>query len=172
MLQSVSLHDFDALYDIMTKSFPTDELRPYALQRALFAREDYRVYGLFDGAELQAFMAVYTLEKALFVEHFAVSAKYRNQGLGAKLLQELIAGSELPLCLEVEPPRTVLAKRRIGFYERNGFFYNDFPYFQPPLAEGQKPVELKLMTTGHPLSETEFQKLKALLHTRVYQKAK
>ena len=52
------------------------------------------------------------------------------------------------ICLEVELPETEMAARRIGFYERNGFYYNDYFYMQPPIAEGRNAIPLRLMTTG------------------------
>ena len=65
-------------------------------------------------------------------------------------------------------PETVLAARRIAFYERNGFFLNDFPYLQPPLSNGRDPVPLRVMTSGRAVSREEFERIKALLYTRVY----
>ena len=37
------------------------------------------------------------------------------------MLQELVKQYQKPICLEVELPEDELTRRRIGFYERNGF---------------------------------------------------
>ncbi|MBR7146301.1 MAG: GNAT family N-acetyltransferase, partial [Oscillospiraceae bacterium] len=52
---------------------------------------------------------------------FAVREDCRGSGIGSELLDELIGTLPHPICLEVEPPETEIAKRRIAFYERNGF---------------------------------------------------
>ena len=72
----------------------------------------------------------------------------RGLGLGSKMLKETAKLFEKPLCLEVEPPTTDIARRRIRFYERNGMCFNDYEYVQPPLSEGQNSLPLKIMTSG------------------------
>lgn len=169
MLKRVPPEKFDAIYRILEDSFPADERRPYAPQRALFLRREYKVLGLYsEQNDLKALFALYEFDDMIFLEHFAVASEYRNQGLGSVMLRELMNSTEKPICLEVEPPKTGLAVRRIAFYERNGFCFNDYFYTQPPLAEGQNPVELKLMSSGRPLTEPEFQNVKGLLYARVY----
>ncbi len=169
MLQRLDATDFDNVYSLLESSFPTDEIRPYGLQKALFDNPAYRVLGLKDREKIQGLITVYDLNAVLFVEHFAVHPRCRNLGLGSRILQELFTCGEKPICLEVELPLTEQARRRIGFYRRNGFYYNDYPYVQPPLAPGQNPVDLRLMTSGKELTAGEFEAVKTLLYREVYQ---
>jgi hypothetical protein len=54
-----------------------------------------------------------------------------------------------PVALEVELPTDALTRRRVGFYERNGFvLHGDFEYLQPPYKPGDDELPLKLMTHG------------------------
>ena len=85
-------------------------------------------------------------------EHFAVSPKWRNGGVGARILKEVMETVPGMFCLEVELPKDELSKRRIRFYERNGFFLNPYPYVQPPLSDGQEELPLQIMTAGNPIS--------------------
>ena len=78
------------------------------------------------------------------------------------------ATMDLSEMMEVELPETEMAARRIGFYERNGFYYNDYFYMQPPIAEGRNAIPLRLMTTGGPLDEEEFSRMQGLLYKNVY----
>ncbi len=167
MLTKLEMNDFDGMYKILDESFPVDEKRPYEKQRALMDDPIYSVYGIKDGDEIKAIAAVYQLGDTLFLEHLAVSARYRNGGLGALMLSELRALG-YTVCLEVELPATEIAKRRIGFYERNGFCYNDYRYIQPALADGQNPIELRIMTSGGSLGESEFIKLRDLIYEKAY----
>ncbi len=170
MLHRLHQEDFDTIYRILCDSFPPDERRDYAPQLALFDREIFTTYGLREesSAQVMALITVYDLGECAYVEHFAVSESYRNRGLGSVILSELIAACDKPLILEVELPETEMARRRIGFYERNGFFLNDYPYIQPPYGPDKQPVPLRIMSTDHPLTAEEFQAVKTALYREVY----
>lgn len=107
----------------------------------------------------------------MFIEHFAVNPLYRNNGLGGKILNDLLKKLKKQVCLEVELPTTVIARRRIGFYERNGFFLNLYPYEQPPLSQGKKALPLHVMTSGGFADEQRFRRIKSALYKKVYRKA-
>ncbi len=173
MLKLLTQSDFPKIYEIMEQSFPGEEYRPYERQLALMERECYRIYGEVDPTGvLRGFMAVWGLPEYCFLEHFAVSPKERNGGLGTAMLGELKELYCEPICLEVEPPANELTRRRVGFYERNGFYLNPYAYEQPSLGEDRKPVSLKIMTTGGYLSPVEFQIVKEMLYTEVYEKSR
>lgn len=171
MIELLTRDDFDEMFAIMEESFPKDEYRTRAGQRKLFEQPEYQVYAMRDEdtGNIKGFIAVWDLETVVFVEHFAVNPNFRNGGLGSKILQELRGKFDKPLCLEVELPENEMAVRRIGFYERNGFFLNRYPYKQLPLAEGQNEIPLYIMTTGKAVDEMEFQEIRELLYETVYQ---
>lgn len=167
-MQRLTQNDFDALFSLMEKSFPADEYRDRAAQKALFDNPLYAVYGLKDGAAVKAFIATWQFSDFAFVEHFAVDPSCRNNGIGKKMLNDLIKHLGKPVCLEVEPPTSDITRRRIGFYERNGFFLNTYPYEQPPLSRGKKALRLHVMTSGAAADERRFQKIKSALYEKVY----
>ena len=153
----------------MKESFPEDEYRTYEGQKALLDDDAYRIYGIREeDGNVLGVLAVWDLEEYAFLEHFAVSPAYRNLGIGRDALADLIAISQKPVCLEVEPPESEITRRRVGFYSRNGFFLNNYSYFQPSLAEGRTAVPLYIMTYGRSVDESEFLKIKNTLYTRVY----
>lgn len=170
MLKKLDRKDFDKVYSIMKQSFPQDEYRPYEGQKALLNEESYQIYVLTEEEtdEIKGFITVWEYEKLAFVEHLAVSSKYRNGGLGSVILKETANFLGKMMCLEVELPDTEIASRRIGFYKRNGYYLNEYPYIQPALAEGQDPVPLLLMTTYKELSEKEFEQVRDFLYEKVY----
>lgn len=171
MIELLTRYDFDEMFALMEESFPKDEYRTRAGQRNLFELPEYQAYAMRDeqSGSIKGFITVWDLETIVFVEHFAVDPRFRNGGLGAKIFKELSAKFDKPLCLEVELPETEMAVRRIGFYERNGFFLNRYPYKQLPLAEGQKEIPLYIMTTEKAVDEAEFQAIRELLYATVYQ---
>ncbi|MFR5732848.1 MAG: GNAT family N-acetyltransferase [Clostridium sp.] len=163
MLQRINETNFPEIYRIMQASFSDDEYRPYDEQLALFEEPEYRIYYMPAG-----FLAVWEFESFIYIEHFAVDPALRNSGTGSAMLQELIKQYQKPICLEVELPEDELTRRRIGFYERNGFVFNEYPYIQPPISKGKSPVPLRIMTYRSEITREEFQKMKEILYRRVY----
>lgn len=170
MLKKLQAQNFDEVYSIMEEAFPIDERRPYEEQKALLSREAYCIYILqnTDSDEIKAFITVYRFPKFAYVEHFATNRKFRNQGLGAVVLKELSGLLSCGICLEVELPETEIAKRRIAFYKRNGFYLNEFSYMQPPISMGKRAIPLLIMTSGGRVTQGEFEKIKSVLYQNVY----
>ena len=158
---------FDEVFAIMQASFPLDEYRPCDEQHALLADARYRLHTITENGHAVAFAATWNFDSFLFVEHLAVSPHCRNRGLGAALLARLQAAHKR-LCLEVELPENELSRRRIGFYERCGFTFNEYPYTQPPISRGRAPVPLRLMSTDGPLTPAEFTAVRDTLYHEVY----
>ena len=102
------------------------------------------------------------------MDNFAVNREYRNGGIGAEVLHRLHELMDKQLCLEVEPPENELARRRIGFYCRNGFVLNEYHYIQPPMSEGKNSIPLFIMTSKEAVDEERFKFLRRVLYERVY----
>ena len=170
MLQVMRPREFHKIYTLMENSFPYDEYRSYEEQRKLLGNPRYTIYVVRDNEQedIKAFITVYRFDDFAFVEHFAVNPKFRNQGLGAVVLRELDKMLRCLICLEVEPPETEFAQRRIRFYERNGFYLNRYPYVQPAFSEDRNAIPLYIMTTGQPVSEKDFHYIKSVLYKEVY----
>ena len=169
MLQFTSQSDFSEIYRIMQASFSDDEYRPYDEQLALFEEPEYWIYYMpAIGMERAGFLAVWEFESFTYIEHFAVDPVLRNSGTGSAMLQELVRKYQKQICLEVELPEDELTRRRIGFYERNGFVFNEYPYIQPPISKGKSPVPLRIMTYGSAITQDTFEEMKRVLYQRVY----
>ncbi len=168
MLNLITINEFDKVYEILEQSFPLNERRTYQGQKQLLNKDYYKIYALKEKEEIKAFIAVYELQSFIFIEHFAVNERYRNQGLGSLILSELNSIYDKPFILEVEKPEIELAKRRIEFYKRNGFFYNDYHYIQPSLNDTSSPIELKIMSTKTNLKENEFFEVAKRIYNMVY----
>ena len=182
MLQRINETDFPEIYRIMQASFSDDEYRPYDEQLALFEEPEYWIYYMpaigmervgnhsTGNSTMHAagFLAVWEFESFTYIEHFAVDPVLRNSGTGSAMLQELVRKYQKQICLEVELPEDELTRRRIGFYERNGFVFNEYPYIQPPISKGKSPVPLRIMTYGSAITQDTFEEMKRVLYQRVY----
>lgn len=166
----ISVTTFNEIFAIMEASFPVSEIRTYSGQRALLANPNYHLFAEKDeeGRTL-AFLAAWEFPELRFVEHIAVNPEVRSGGIGKKLMNSYIGRSDKPVLLEVEPPDGELEQRRIGFYERLGFYLNPYNYVQPPLRTGQAELPLRIMTHPEPVSSKQFQRFREILYTEVYQ---
>ena len=167
-LEKLDRSDFEEVYRIMEQSFPADERRKKEGQQKLLEEEKYELLGVRNGRRLLAFLAVWEFAEFVFIEHFAVSETARNSGIGGKMLEELARQKAGKVVLEVELPEDSLKKRRIGFYERHGFTFNEYPYIQPPMGEDRHEIPLRIMSAPEPLSEDEFQSVRTELYKSVY----
>ncbi len=170
MIRQLKENEFDIVFNILENSFPKDEYRPYDEQKALLKNENYSIYVLddYENKSIKAFITLWVLEDFVFIEHFAVNQSYRNQGIGSLILQDVKDMLKGQICLEVELPKNELTIRRITFYERNGFFYNDYPYIQPAISKGRQPIPLRIMTSGNYISRERFNKIKTIIYRDVY----
>lgn len=167
-LEALKKSDFEAVWNIMEESFPVEERRNHRGQEQILAEPYYHLYGCKQEGKLAAFFAVWEFEDFSFIEHFAVEKNHRNGGIGAALLGQLLAAVKAPVVLEVELPEGELPKRRIGFYERNGFVTNPYDYMQPAMSEQGRAIPLRIMSNPEELGAAEFEKVRDALYRYVY----
>ena len=170
MLDKITSENFDIFYDILSYSFPKNELRPKRNMQRTMKNEKYVLLSYSEGNRIIGGTAIWQLSDFIFIEYLAVDKSFRNKGFGAQILKELADLYKLPLVLEAEPPDTDIAKRRIGFYRRNGFFLNDYPYEQPAYSEKQAAVPLVIMTSEGFINPERFTDIKRAIYKEVYNK--
>lgn len=165
----LSEKDLIRIYELMKEAFPKAERRTEdGFRRCLKSPYLQIIVKRDDDNKIVAFLKVWEFEEFRFVEHFAVDSACRGRGLGGKMLDHYMAQSSLPVVLEVEPPDGETEIRRIGFYERLGFYLNQYDYNQPPLREGGETIPLKIMSYREPLNEQAFQEIKNTLYNKAY----
>jgi ribosomal protein S18 acetylase RimI-like enzyme len=103
-----------------------------------------------------------------FIEHFAVAESQRGKGYGQKVMMDFIAGGKV--LLEVEPPSSADAIRRVNFYKRVGMVCLSFPYLQPSYSKTGKPYQMVLMSSlaeedGGGIAETVKLVLEKVYHS-------
>lgn len=166
--------DFEKVYPILAQSFPETELRTREDQLALLQNERYRLYAIKDeNRKNGGVIAAWELpDDLMYVDHFAILPEKRNHGFGGDVLDMFLDWKRKKVVLEVELPEDELTRRRIGFYERHGFVWNDYPYMQPPMRKGQKPFPLRLMTRPGALDVETYEQYRSTLHHIVYRYTK
>ncbi len=152
---------------LMEEAFPPEE-------RPTFAHIDNRGsnYHLCvieqNGTKLGIF-AYWNFGTFLYIEHFAIGNKLRNNGIGSEALNHFLqnTGYNRQIVLEVEMPGNPLPTRRIEFYKRHGFVENAFQYLQPPYRTGDGFLPMAIMS-HQPLQKEDFENVKQTLYTEVY----
>lgn len=162
---------FEEVWNLFSASLPANELRTYSGQRRLLEHPSYHLLvRTGHTGHTVAAMAAWEFPSFRFIEHFAVDPSLRGQGTGGFLLDQYTKTAPSPVILEVEPPDTHTAARRIDFYKRHGFHTAPFAYQQLPLREGDSPAPLLLMQYPIPLNKTAFEQVRDILYQEVYGK--
>jgi GNAT superfamily N-acetyltransferase len=161
---------FDQVFEIMKQSFPEAEYREYSEQKKLLSNSCYHLLTEEnEHNDVIGFLAGWEFESFRYVEHVAVSSNIRGGGIGKRLMERFMNQSAKPVILEVELPEDELKRRRIGFYERLGFYLGDHSYVQPPLrAVRQQNLSLQIMSYPAKLTPTQFEMVRKLLYKEVY----
>ena len=159
--------ELELIRPLYLAAFPLAERRPFETYARLLNDPAYGLDILrADGAPIGVF-SYWRLDGFTFIEHFAVEAQQRGQGLGSAALQAFIASHSGQIVLEVEPANSsALARRRIAFYERQGFVLSQVEYVQPPYLADGAAVSLKLMS--YPAALADYAAVRAELYRRVY----
>ena len=165
LLERIQKNEFDQIYTLLEENFIPEECREREIARTLLANPDFTVYHTVDGDNNVGFVTVWSFEDFDFIEHFVTYEAYRNKGYGARVLELLKSRGKI-LVLEAELPVDGIQKRRIAFYERNGFVKNQNPYVQPPYRQGKNGVPMVLLSCPSELSN--FENTVKQLYQKVY----
>lgn len=145
-LEKIKTEEFDYIYSQMQQNFIIDEIRDKIQAYELLSDNSYSIYNIIENDIKVGFITTWELQDFLFVEHFVIYKEFRKKGYGSKALSLVkeIAGL---VVLEVEHPLTDTAKKRINFYQNNGFIGNDYNYMQPSYRKGGNKVPLIIMSS-------------------------
>lgn len=152
------------------QSFPANERRRFDTLRLLLPCPDMHLCALIDQDQLVGFIIYWQWPHVLFVEHFAIDPNRRGNQLGQRALDELLRIDSLCYVLEVELPGDDISRRRVHFYERQGFSLNPFPYAQPPYEAGNPPIPMHLLSIPIIPRQEDFDTFSALIKERVYER--
>lgn len=156
--------------ELMHESFPVDERRDDDAQRYNTDHNQlFAAYLITEGEINIGLITLWKLDGFYYVEHLATSPQVRNKGYGKMIIQALLHDfSDYTIVLEVELPEDDLSKRRIGFYERNGFKLCHKPYMQPPYRSVGTPIPMHVMYSGDRPIDDIFDKIKSEIYRNVY----
>lgn len=169
---------FEALWDIMECSFPPEELyrseqllqhMDHPVCSPVFIHQKVtKATNIISDKAIGALIA-WDFPDFYFGEYLAILPEMRNRGNGEDLMYLLPDSLEKPILFECEPPKTDIARRRINFYRRCGYFVYDREYLMPALHPEDAPIPMHLMGGGkNPLKNENLKEAVDLLYKSVY----
>ncbi len=157
---------------LMAGSFPREEYRPPVVLRQYIAEKaDFHAHIILSDNAPAGLLNWWTFQGFCYIEHFAIDPALRGRGIGREALRQFCTTIWQPIVLEVEPPDTEMAIRRIGFYRKLGFTLWEQPYTQPPYRpeEDDRYLPMRLMVYGALKSDRDYEAVKSTLYKEVYQ---
>ena len=132
-IQNTDTNEYKSMERLLTSAFPEEEYRDLAEMRE-FTRNRQKFHNnmIYDGCTFIGLITYWDFGSFFYVEHFTTLHSMRNRGYGRAILETMKEMLRLPIVLEVEFPTEEMAKRRIGFYKRQGFKLWEHEYMQPP----------------------------------------
>lgn len=151
------------LYQI---SFPLHEQREAFSQEKILHDKDYHFCLIYDKSIFIGILLYWEWDGYIYIEHFCILPKARNQSYGERTLS-LLKDGKTTVILEIDPPNDSISVRRKGFYERCGFTENSYRHIHPPYHRGNSGHSLVVMTYPRPISQEEYGSFQTYLSSRI-----
>lgn len=160
----------DQAVELYQSAFPEEERRPTKQWLQLNEENPYfQILLIEHEGKFAGIFAYWDFSDFIYVEHFATSPLLRGKGLGRDVMESFVKRHDgVPIILEVELPKTSIALRRIGFYERQGFTIINKPYTQPPYPGQTVGLPLHIMSTDAVYASECFDQIVDIIHREVY----
>ncbi|MGS0748230.1 GNAT family N-acetyltransferase [Halpernia sp. GG3] len=131
-------------------TFPENERRSEAQFEHLFQQKKVKLFSILNVSDFIGYLIIWQLDDFIFLEHFEIFKEFRNQQFGAKVLKRVTEVNP-HVILETEPELlNDDSKRRIKFYDQNGFHQISDSYIQPSYGEGKESLKLLLFANFQP----------------------
>lgn len=159
---------FGEAWRLYLKSFPPQERRRLPTQKKIMDTPPYHFELALEVGSMIGFVLWWGFDDVRYIEHLATFPHLRGKGHGARILKKFIEADDTPVLLEVEPPTDDISRRRVGFYERAGFVFNDHDYSHPPYKKGGERVRLMIMTYPAAITKSEMRRFVKKYHPVIH----
>ncbi|MCQ2229547.1 MAG: GNAT family N-acetyltransferase [Bacteroidales bacterium] len=134
--------------NLLIEAFPPEERRPLEQQRQYTDHNtQFQAQVIICDFDFAGILNTWNLGDVTYVEHLAIKKELRGLGLASQALSKLKLRGK-PIILEVEPATDETTRKRIQFYEKNGFRSEPVIYEQPSYGEGLPAIAMRIMTCG------------------------
>ena len=166
-----SLNEYASYLDkaktLYENSFPFEEKRSEAEQARVMENPLYKMSFISEN-QFEGIMYYWETADFLYLEHLAVVPELRSKGIASQALSILKRKSaDKPIILEIDPPVDDVSKRRLAFYNRNGFVMNEHKHIQPKYHKGDCDLELKILSFPRKIDCLEYDAFRQFLNAEV-----
>lgn len=158
---------FERAINLLEQSFIADE-RP-TFNQSLLDNRQYTLSAWYSDQKFVGCLSWWSFDRFTFMEHIAIAPEERNSGLGAAIIRSFLHRSQDTLSIgECELATTKVAARRIEFFKRLEFSFNDYNYMQPAYSRSKSPVAMHLISYPRAMTAEECFEYSQIIRTRVY----
>jgi ribosomal protein S18 acetylase RimI-like enzyme len=169
--KTATLSELELIRNLYLIAFPANERRSFEGFQQQFIREEAcSIFIVKDLKGTVGFCTLWEFDSFSFIEHMAIFPEVRGKKIGEAVLSLLINKRKSPLLLEAEPPADEISRRRISFYQRNGFHLLDKHYIQPSYDGVTPGPELRLMTTQLHMNHEDLERYTEIIKDNVYRR--
>lgn len=158
---------YQSFHKLYCTSFPIFEQRTVPQQAAAFQHKAYKLSAFTENNLFIGFIAYWEFDTYLYVEHFAISSELRGKGYGSKLLSRFIQSTDKIVLLEIDPITDSQSEARLRFYQKCGFYKNEYCHKHPAYRDEYQPHSLIVLTTQREISEDEYRQFNLDLNKTV-----
>lgn len=152
---------WDQVWRLYSDSFPEHERRRISSHTRASEDNDFHTYMAVDNGNLLAILFYWQYDSTIYIEHIAVSPTMRGKNIGSTLLREFIEQNKnFSFILEIEPPVDEITKRRLSFYEKLGFRFNDYDYTHPSYNKKGPDHKLNILSYPDKITKEQFDRFK------------
>ncbi|MDQ0224383.1 GNAT family N-acetyltransferase [Metabacillus niabensis] len=173
ILQKITVNNYEIneLFNYLNQDFKSFERLPLFIIRSALKKGILNAVYLTDGQQVYGYAIYQTVPtyKWLHVLYLAILPEHRSLGLGSTIIKLLNELTDKGIILEVEAPEagkneedSTTRKRRVQFYERNGFNLN------PDMNLKNFGYHIKMMSNINLLPEINWLEFYRVLYNRVY----
>lgn len=139
--------DLQTLFSLYREAFPEEERREEGQLLRLVEEKKEMVFNVVEtDGELAGLFVYWKFREFYYLEHLAVYPELRNRKIGQQVLEYVDRTLKGCRILEVEPPLTEMAARRIAYYRRNGYEVVEKTYEQPSYDGLKNSIPLWIMS--------------------------
>lgn len=124
------LKDYKSIIEIFDVSFPDEEKFPIWFLNTMALRKGFDFTAYYDEETLAGISYTIESETQIFLFYLAVNPAARSKGYGSQIL-EILKSKNKEVVLNIEPldensANFTQRKRRVEFYNKNGFTLSDY----------------------------------------------
>lgn len=143
--------------DLYSGSFPIYEQRTGEQQDTAFSSHRYHLAAYEEDGVFVGFISYWELDACIYIEHFAIDRILRGRGYGSSILKSFIEKHSKVVILEIDPVTDEISALRLKFYEKCGFYKNDYYHVHPPYRKGYKGHTLVILSANRKITHEEYE---------------